>query len=113
MTQACFLTDLDDILAAEGYQWEAPTSVQLRDLGATADAAGSGVILDEEPTDAWLAAHCRMSGIQEGQNAAHEYILRSIKPRTGCASMVANGQIMACGLGVLENGLDRLLRHYC
>ena len=50
MTAASQPDGLDALLAAQGYEIDAPTSVQLMDLGALDDASVASTALDTVPT---------------------------------------------------------------
>src|SRR5258706_362475 len=85
------------------------TAVQLMDLAGWAGTATAEAGLSEDVTEAWLAAFWRMSGTPAEKRATHERMLRSILPRKRFASFTVDGQVIACGLGVLQ---DRLLGMY-
>ncbi len=112
LTQASLPAGLDEILAADGYATDAHTAVQLLDLarwqGARRTSTGSvhrsGVTLSEAPGGEWLAAYARMSEIKNEEMLTHEQILRAIIPIRRFASISVDGQAVACGLGVLQNG---------
>src|SRR5258706_2243577 len=101
--------ELDELLAGRGYQADAHTAVQLMDLAGWAGTATAEAGLSEDVTEAWLAAFWRMSGTPAEKRATHERMLRSILPRKRFASFTVDGQVIACGLGVLQ---DRLLGMY-
>jgi ribosomal protein S18 acetylase RimI-like enzyme len=107
MTPANQPTDLDDRLAALGYARDADTSVQTLDLYdapeppfADLDVDGQ---CDGEMTDEWMAAFARMSATSEPAVMQHRRILEAILPRCGYLSLRVDGQIAACGMGVVEH----------
>ncbi len=104
MTPASEPAGLDERLAELGYQHEALTCVQLRDLSDWEVQAPISSELSEEETAQWQANFARMSGLKEGNQAAHRQILRAIFPRTCFATIREGGQAVACGLGVLQAG---------
>ena len=102
---------LDERLADEGYAREADTSLQVLDLSAQ----GVWDLPAPAPLDAdltienglggeWMAAFARMSATSEQAAANHRRILESILPQCGYLALKVNGQVAACGLGVVENG---------
>ena len=120
MTAACTPPDLDDRLAARGYAFDAHTSVQLLDL-TNADfappdnftlspraalrapdtlGAPEGVGVPED----WQAAFNRLHHLEGAAAQKHGRILAQIIPQTAYAALTVDGQIAACGLGVLQDG---------
>lgn len=103
LSPAALPADLDAILAARGYQMDAPTSIQLRDLDARSLEAGQ-VVLEEQLQDGWVAAVETMNAIPEKNRATLRRILVNIVPRHCFAARTEAGRIVACGLGVLQSG---------
>ena len=104
LTKACIPADLDAILADDGYRAEAHTSLQLLDLGNRADSPHPATTLSATPGGDWLAAYARMSNLKDENRLTCERILRNILPDRRFASIAVDGQIVACGLGVLQSG---------
>jgi N-acetylglutamate synthase len=95
---------LDELLVEKDYQADAHTSVQLLGLGDFSVTSSASIELAEDPADSWLAAYCRMSSVDATSRATLEQILRLIVPDRRFASITVAGQVIACGLGVLQNG---------
>jgi ribosomal protein S18 acetylase RimI-like enzyme len=104
MTPADQPPDLDAVLAAGGYLADAHTSVQTLDLRNAGHAPAEGVVLAGELTEPWLAAYCRVSNIAEKRAATLRRMLATIAPARRFASICAQGQTIACGMGVLDGG---------
>jgi ribosomal protein S18 acetylase RimI-like enzyme len=106
MTAACCPAELDDLLAARGYQFEAHTSVQLADLARCDPAAPApaGLILDSQPTLAWQDAFARMHGLAGAARETHRRMLDLLVLPTCCAMLEVDGEIAACGLAVRQEG---------
>lgn len=104
MTAAVCPPDLDAILAARGYQTDARTSVQLLDLTAWAGRPTPEVILSETLNAEWLSGYCRMNAVDDRKRTTMERVLPTILPEHRFASIIADGQTIACGLGVLQDG---------
>lgn len=104
MTDASQPAQLDEILAAAGYQTDARTAVQTLNLAAWSGDSDADVTLSDTPTREWLSAFCYMRTLSDAHRAIHERITRSILPEKRFASITRNGQIVACGLGVLQSG---------
>jgi N-acetylglutamate synthase len=96
--------DLDAVLAAAGYQADAHTSVQTLDLRNAGHAPVRDVMLAGELTEPWLAAYCRMSNVAEKRAATLSRMLSAIAPDRRFASICVDGQTIACGMGVLDDG---------
>jgi GNAT superfamily N-acetyltransferase len=104
LTKACVPADLDAILAEDGYHTDAHTGIQLLDLGSRAYAPDPAVALNETLSADWLAAYAAMSALKDEDRPTCERILRSILLDRRFASIVVDGQVVACGLGVLQGG---------
>ena len=131
MTPDSYPTGLDGVLEDRGYRADRRTSVQLLGLGDQGFCRGtpgmrdcsrafhSAELLDPanrsegpgEPPDLpevaseeWLAAYCRLSGIADRHCATLRLMLRSIVPARCFASVQADGQVVACGMGVAQDG---------
>lgn len=104
MTPACQPAELDGFLETRGYALEAPTSVQTLDLRSFSGDSPAGLLLGPHPGEDWLAAFARMSALQPRSEAVHRRILAAIQPSACYAAFQVEGQIVAGGLGVLENG---------
>ena len=55
-------------------------------------------------SELWRQAYARMSGLEPAKSAIHSRLLSLILPKACYASISVDGQIAACGLGVLQNG---------
>lgn len=104
MTSASLPANLDETLTAKGYEAGTHTALQLLDLGAWSGHADANVSLSEAPSNDWLTAFCQMREISEEHRPIHARILGRIMPARRFASITINGQIVACGSGVLQNG---------
>ena len=74
------------------------------ELAGWTGAIDPAVSLSETPTADWLAAYYRMSSVPDGNRVTLERILRSVLPAHRFAAVIVDGQIVACGLGVLQSG---------
>jgi ribosomal protein S18 acetylase RimI-like enzyme len=115
LTEASLPTALDETLAAYGYETDAQTAVQLLDLrrwdGApptstlpTVAVHRLDVVLSETLGGDWLAAYARMSNIKDEEMVTHGQILSAIIPAKRFATISVDDKIIACGLGILQNG---------
>ncbi|MDY6877463.1 MAG: GNAT family N-acetyltransferase [Chloroflexota bacterium] len=95
---------LDEVLEGRNYQKVAPTSVLYLDLkGYTVQPALSAELRHERLED-WLDTFCRFSESPVEKHQAHKRILKAIPGQRFLASLTDAGQVVACSLGVLENG---------
>ena len=69
LTPAVFPVDLDARLAAAGFAREAETQVQTLDLQTLQFQPAAGLILQDNLTDEWLQAYCRMSAVSADRQA--------------------------------------------
>ncbi|MCZ7542984.1 MAG: GNAT family N-acetyltransferase [Anaerolineae bacterium] len=105
MTAAAHPQGLDQALSARGYVKQAPTSVQTLDIPATPDPPpGNDMRVTREPTDAWRAAFCALSHIDDARAATMAHMLASILPETGFIALYQRGELGAVGFGVVERG---------
>jgi ribosomal protein S18 acetylase RimI-like enzyme len=104
MTSACTPPDLDDRLAARGYAFDAHTSVQVLGLKDRDLSVPANLDLSPQAEGDWQAAFNRMHHLAGETAQKHGRILAQILPQTAYAALAANGQIAACGLGVLQDG---------
>ncbi|MBN2386151.1 MAG: GNAT family N-acetyltransferase [Anaerolineales bacterium] len=96
--------ELDRLLSARGYRSEAPTSTQMLDLSAFAGSDPAESPLAGPPPAAWQAAFDRLTSMPPPQQQAHVRLLDLILPAKRLASLTINSRIVACGLGVLQDG---------
>jgi len=104
MTAASQPDGLDALLATRGYEIDAPTSVQLMELGALDGAPAADITLDAAVPDAWFAAFSEMSGVDRRHYGTMRQLLALIMPETRFAALWLDGRVAACGLGVLQAG---------
>lgn len=95
---------LDEMLALRGYAADAPTSVQTLDLGKGAAALDPSVSIDAHLSDEWLAAYCRMGGVDRRREPVLRQMLSGVVPAHGFASVRQGGTLVACGMGVSQEG---------
>jgi ribosomal protein S18 acetylase RimI-like enzyme len=104
MTQASTPADLDSRLDALGYHTDSPTSVQTLDLKQMNSEEPTDVDLTSDDTEAWHESFARMNNVGSDHRATHENILRAIMPDRCYASISMDGNIIGCGLSVLQAG---------
>jgi ribosomal protein S18 acetylase RimI-like enzyme len=102
LTHASTPADLDARLDEHGYRAGARTSVQLLDLKTGEHEIPSDVVLTSEDSEPWHAAFARMNNVSADRRATHENILHAILPEKCYASIRIDGDIVGCGLGVLQ-----------
>ena len=96
--------DLDQVLEKRNYTKVAPTLVLRLDLNGYNARPSPSVELREERLDDWIDTFCRFSESAVEGHQAHREILEAIPSRRFLASLADSGQVVACGLGVLETG---------
>ena len=103
LTAASEPQELDLLLAERGYRAEALTSVQLLDLARLSDTGQLEVELASIETEDWHTAFCRMHTIGVNQQETHQQIVSAIVPKKCFAAVRLDGQVVGCGLGVLQD----------
>lgn len=104
ITSAAYPRYLDERLNKIGYRKDSPVSVKTADLESAELFPASEVNLNENLSDEWLENFCRMNSV-EGQNRRTlKKILLNILPEHRFVSVKSDGNIIACGLGVLQSG---------
>ncbi|MEZ4830561.1 MAG: GNAT family N-acetyltransferase [Caldilineaceae bacterium] len=98
---------LDELLAARGYVYEAPTTVRRRSLAdplPVNDVDGS-VQIEEKASERWIRDFSHFSNYAAWQVEALRGILSNIVTTTGYATLLVNGEAVSCGLAVVEGKL--------
>lgn len=93
---------LDSLLAQKGYDLHADTCVQVASLSKLEPPAIRTAQLEAACTEEWLNAFCLLSGKDEKEKGTMSQTLRKIIPSTCYAALYHEGDVVACGLGVLE-----------
>jgi len=104
LTPTVYPSDLDEKLAAHGYQKDAPTSVQVMELETVNMQAPHATNFQEKLSDEWLDNYCRMSAVAEVNRDALRQILLNIVPQHCFVALKSEDRVVACGLGVLQSG---------
>lgn len=103
MTPASQPADLDQLLAARGYVQEGNTIVQTSDLAALETINAPQVQISETWSDVWFTEYCRMNQTNLANWATLKQMLQLIIPKTGFALLTESDNILACGMGVVQN----------
>jgi Acetyltransferases len=93
---------LDHVLARRGYRVIDPTLVMHRALQHAPVHNSLHSTLREEALHDWLSIFCRLSEEPLAQHRTHAAMLDLIPTTRLLVSLVTNGTIVACGMGVLE-----------
>lgn len=103
MTETSQPADLDAALAVRGYAWEAGTSVQVADIGPS-ERSDVAVETAWAQTAAWREAFHRMKDVPRERRTLHDRMLSQIPSQVGYATIGRVGRVVACGLGVVQDG---------
>lgn len=98
------LKDCEGLLEARGYARERDGNIFVCDLHTFDYQPGMTVQVESTMTDSWLDGFLTMNGTAEAQRAAAEGMLKNIHYPIAAASIILEGKMVACGLGVLERG---------
>ena len=96
-------TNLDNLLDQAGYQKNAPTSVQILDL-MDLDIQSTTVVEQwSHPTEKWIEHYTRMNQVPPENVPTLQAILQNIAPVANFTTLLCQGRVVSCGLGVLDN----------
>jgi len=102
---------LDGVLAARGYVYEAPTFVQTAPLPTLLERLPSlrhypafEVEVNEEFDAQWFDLYCASEAVSEQAAPVRRAILERIAPVRGFVTLYADGTPAAVGMGVVEAG---------
>lgn len=104
LTDASEPSELDSLLDSLGYVTDALTGVRLLNLNGWRGRVESKVQLTEALTPQWFTGYWRTSGNPAKHESAARQILSNILPGHVFASINVEDQLVAFGLGVLQNG---------
>ncbi|WP_339239602.1 GNAT family N-acetyltransferase [Paenibacillus sp. FSL R5-0517] len=95
---------LDQLLQDKGYAVVDLTRIQTRSLDDIKEPVHQAVQIDEKLTIAWLDHFCRLNKVNNLQRETTELMLNNIRTKAGFISLLLDGQVVACGFGVIERG---------
>jgi len=94
--------NLDEILETEGYAVLDHTSVQRLDLKQVKQPTIQTVRIDEHVGDEWIEQFCLLNSVDEKHKQTMKRMLSNRCLEKGFFSLIYNGEIVACGLGMVE-----------
>ncbi|MFX3650661.1 MAG: GNAT family N-acetyltransferase [Paenibacillus sp.] len=95
---------LDQLLQDKGYSVVDLTRIQTRSLEYIKEPVHQAVQIDEQLTTTWLDHFCRLNKVNDLQRETTELMLNNIHTKAGFISLLIDGQVVACGFGVIERG---------
>ena len=101
LTASAQSENLDKVLAAKGYKADSHTSVQVMELDGVNKAPAQPALLTEDLHE-WLPAYCKLSNIGGHREPTLKQLLHNVVPVLYLASIRHQGQVVACGMGVLQ-----------
>lgn len=104
LTSEEFQKDLDMLLQEMGYAYIEPTSVRIIDLKKVPAPKLNSIMIYTTLEDRWLKDYCRLNNINYEHMETLYLMLQSIKMDKFFVSLFEKDKVIACGLGVLENG---------
>ncbi len=114
LTDATLPSGLDRILAERGYASEGDVFVQTLDLNSSGLPQDPDVETLGNASDEWLSRFCEMYKIKAFDRDPLARMIELILPEHALFQMRIEGEIVACGLGVLEDrtvGLFDIVSH--
>ena len=95
--------DLDATLEQAGYRAFNHTSVQACELPALSLSSPEHVVACDRLDDAWMAAFAAFRSLPDRHVATLRAMLAKLRLPTQYVTVMQDGDIVACGLGVLEH----------
>jgi ribosomal protein S18 acetylase RimI-like enzyme len=96
--------ECEKLLSDRDYATERDGNIFVSDLGVFDKTPKAEVIVSPVMTDQWLDGFLTMNGTADAQRPAASQMLKNIFYPIAAASIVEDGKMVACGLGVLERG---------
>ncbi len=94
--------NLDDILEEKAYSLIDGTSVQTMDLAGIIEPTLHSIKLDANINDEWINNFCRLNNVEEKNKDTMVQMLSNIATQKCFISLYYQGNVRACGLGVIE-----------
>lgn len=95
--------NLDDVLNSKGYTVVDPTSVQRLDLAQDVKQPTiQSVRIDDHVNDEWIDLFCLLNSVDEKHKPTMKQMLSNRCSEKGFFSLLHNGEVVACGIGILE-----------
>lgn len=106
LSQATDISEVDAQLENRGYERIDTTSVQTVDLYEIDVAQSKRAYLfpDYSGMESWLGSFHELSGDHRADDKTHKKMLSNILGETGYMVLMDEGEVVACGLGVVERG---------
>jgi RimJ/RimL family protein N-acetyltransferase len=100
------ISELDEQLANRGYERIDTTSVQIVDLVEldVEQSRRAYLLPDYSGMESWLRSFHELSGDHRSDDETHKKMLSNIQGRTGYMVLIVEGEVVTCGLGVIERG---------
>ncbi|MDP4089243.1 MAG: GNAT family N-acetyltransferase [Bacillota bacterium] len=95
---------LDELLGQKGYITIDHTSVRVADISEVPSIIMKNIVIYTSLEEKWLQDYCRLNEIRYEHMDILKLLLNSIAPEKYFISLVKDGEAIACGLGVVENG---------
>ncbi len=104
ITPFIYPENLDELLENRGYIIMHPTSIQISSLSNILEPSISSIITTNELDDQWFDNCCNFFNTSMENRKIHKKILNNLIPQKFYTSLLVKDEVVACGMGVLENG---------
>lgn len=98
------LSACETLLTEKGYDTQRRGNIFLCDLRDFQETPKASVSILETMSDAWLEGFLTMNSTSSPQKPAAIEMLKNIHYPIAAAAIMENGNMIACGLGVMERG---------
>lgn len=94
--------NLDALLEKRNYKVIHRTSVHTLHLKGLKHSTDSLTITEKRLSEEWFECYCRFNGMSEANSIIYKKMLNNLVPEEFYSSIKINGEIIACGMAVLE-----------
>jgi ribosomal protein S18 acetylase RimI-like enzyme len=104
ITPFVYPEELDQLLENRGYEIIHPTTVQTLDLSSILEPSIKSIITSSELENQWFEHYCKFNNVNAENGKIYMKMLNNLIPKNFFISLLINSEVIACGMGVIENG---------
>jgi len=108
ITPFVYPSNLDELLENRGYEKIRQTSIRTLDLSSIMEPTINSIITSSEPDHLWFDNYCEFNNVNERNRSNYKKMLGNLIPDKFFTSLLVNNEVIACGMGVIENGFMAL-----
>lgn len=104
ITPFVFPENLDELLENRNFKIINKTSVQTLNLKTFKKASENITVIEKLLDERWFELYCSFNGLSEEKSLIYKKMLDNLVPQAFYSSIKVDGEIIACGMAVLEKG---------